>query len=178
MTKDDQRCHRRLHFRDQEREFWRREVRGIGCSVPKNAGRRQYLVCCRREHWENRAEGIAQKAAFLIGRIASLKKVDGSENERGQPRYQIQLSEYAELNLAGVWGRGRDKDLRNPVVYETLKQLGIELRGLKFKPMPHRPASRGNGTHDDRGGEKGFGRQLRRQTGRRRDHDPWLKSRP
>lgn len=51
----------------------------------KNAGRRQYLVCCRREHWENRAEGIAQKAAFLIGRIASLKKVDASENERGQP---------------------------------------------------------------------------------------------
>jgi hypothetical protein len=103
---------------------------------PKNAGRRQYLVCCRRQHWENRAEGIAQKTAFLIGRIASLKKVDASENERGQPRYQIQLSEYAGLNLAGVWGRGREADLRNPVVYETLKQLGIELRGLKFKPMP------------------------------------------
>ena len=101
---------------------------------PKNAGRRQYLVCCRRQHWENRAEGIAQKADFLIGRIASLKKVDASENERGQPRYQIQLSEYADLNLAGVWGR--DKDLRNPVVYDTLKQLGVELRGLKFKPMP------------------------------------------
>jgi len=102
----------------------------------KNAGRRQYLICCRREHWDNRAEGIAQKTAFLIGRIASLKKVDASENERGQPRYQIQLSEYAGLNLAGVWGRGREADLRNPVVYETLKQLGIELRGLKFKPMP------------------------------------------
>jgi hypothetical protein len=114
---------------------------------PKNAGRRQYLVCCRREHWENRAEGIAQKAAFLIGRIASLKKVDGSENERGQPRYQIQLSEYAELNnLAGVWGRGRDKDLRNPVVYETLKQLGIELRGLKFKPMPQPSGAPGERT--------------------------------
>jgi hypothetical protein len=103
---------------------------------PKNAGRRQYLVCCRREHWENRAEKIPQKTAFLIGRIASLKKVDASENERGQPRYQIQLSEYAELNLAGVWGKGRAADLRNPVLYETLAQLGIELRGLKFKPMP------------------------------------------
>jgi hypothetical protein len=103
---------------------------------PKNAGRRNYLVCCRREHWENRAEGIAQKAAFLIGRIASLKKVDASENERGQPRYQIQLSEYAELNIAGIWGKGRKADLRNPVVYETLAQLGIELRRLKFKPMP------------------------------------------
>ena len=27
-------------------------------------------------------------------------------------------------------------DLRNPVAYDTLKKLGIELRGLKFKPMP------------------------------------------
>jgi hypothetical protein len=113
---------------------------------PKNAGRRQYLVCCRRQHWENRAEGIAQKAAFLIGRIASLKKVDASENERGQPRYRIQLSEYAELNLAGVWGRGRHKDLRNPVVYETLKQLGIGLRGLKFKPMPQPSGAPGKRT--------------------------------
>ena len=113
---------------------------------PKNAGTRQYLVCCRREHWENRAERIEQKAAFLIGRIASLKKVDASENERGQPRYQIQLSEYDDLNLAGVWGRGRDKDLRNPVVYETLKQLGIELRGLKFKPMPQPSSAPGERT--------------------------------
>jgi hypothetical protein len=113
---------------------------------PKNAGARQYLVCCRREHWKNRAEGILQKAAFLIGRIASLKKVDASENERGQPRYQIQLSEYDELNLAGVWGRGREADLRNPVVYETLKQLGIELRGLKFKPMPQPSSAPGERT--------------------------------
>src|SRR5581483_1341460 len=103
---------------------------------PKNAARRHYLVCCRREHWENRAEGIAQKAAFMIGRIANLKKVDASENERGQPRYLIQLSEYAELNLPGIWGKGRAADLRNPVVYERLARLGIELRGLKFKPMP------------------------------------------
>ena len=101
---------------------------------PKNAGRRQYLVCCRKPDWANRAEGIAHKAAFLIGRVANLKKIDASENGRGQPRYQIQLSEYDDLNLADVWGR--EKDLRNPVAYDTLKKLGIELRGLKFKPMP------------------------------------------
>ena len=52
---------------------------------PKNAGRRQYLVCCRREHWENRAEGIAEKTAFLIGRISNLKKVDASEMGEGNP---------------------------------------------------------------------------------------------
>jgi hypothetical protein len=101
---------------------------------PKNVGRRQYLLCCRRSEWTNRAEGIANKAAFLVGRIAGLKKLDDSENDRGQPRYQIQISEYAELNLAEVWGK--EKDLRNRIAYDTLKHLGIELRGLKFKPMP------------------------------------------
>jgi hypothetical protein len=115
---------------------------------PKNAGRRQYLVCCRKPDWANRAEGIAPKAAFLIGRVASLKKIDASENDRGQPRYQIQLSEYADLpKLAtAVWGR--EKDLRNPVAYDTLKKLGIELRGLKFEPMPApRPSGQpGQGT--------------------------------
>jgi len=101
---------------------------------PKNVGRRQYLVCCRRPDWTNRAEGIAHKTAFLIGRIAGLKKLDASENKRGQPRYLIQITEYAELNLPELWGKG--KELRNPIVYDTLKNLGIELRGLKFKPMP------------------------------------------
>ncbi|MEH2566779.1 hypothetical protein [Bradyrhizobium sp. AZCC 2289] len=104
---------------------------------PKNAGRLEYLVCCRRSDWKNRAEGIAHRAAFLVGRIAGLAKIDGSENERNQPRYRIQISEYAELALAEIWR----KELRNPVVYGTLKDLGIELRGLKFKPMPPRPAA-------------------------------------
>jgi hypothetical protein len=99
---------------------------------PKNAGRLEYLVCCRRSNWENRAEGIAHRTAFLLGRIAGLAKIEGSENERNQPRFRIQISEYSELSLAGVWR----KELRNPVTYGTLKDLGIDLRGLKFRPVP------------------------------------------
>jgi hypothetical protein len=99
---------------------------------PKNAGRLEYLVCCRRSNWKNRSEGIEQRAAFLVGRIAGLVKIEGSENERNQPRYRIQISEYAELERREVWREG----LRNPVVYGTLEDLGIELRGLKFMPMP------------------------------------------
>ena len=70
---------------------------------------------------------------------------------------------------------GKGKDLRNPVVYDTLKQLGVELRGLKFKPMPPpsgRPGERK--TPDDCGSQKGFGRHLRGQTGRCRNHHPRL----
>ncbi|MGE9010664.1 hypothetical protein ACO2JO_18925 [Leptospira interrogans] len=99
---------------------------------PKNAGRLEYLVCCRRVDWENRPEGIAHRAAFLLGRIAGLAKIEDSENKRKQPRYRIEISEYAELELAEIWR----KELRNPVVYGTLKDLGIELRGIKFKPVP------------------------------------------
>lgn len=99
---------------------------------PKNAGRLDYLVCCRRSDWKNRAEGIAHRTAFLVGRIAGLAKIEGSENERNQPRFRIKISEYAELAIAEAWR----KELRNPVAYDTLKHLGIDLRRLKFKPIP------------------------------------------
>jgi len=42
------------------------------------------------------------------------------------------MADYAELEKPGVW---RD-DVRNPVAYSTLDDLQIDLRGLKFKPMP------------------------------------------
>lgn len=99
---------------------------------PKNARRHEYLVCCRRPDWRNRAEGIDYGTAFLIGRIAGLTKIEGSENGRKQPRYRIQISEYAEYDKAAVW----NTDLRNPVLYRPLKAMGIDLRKLKFEPMP------------------------------------------
>jgi hypothetical protein len=99
---------------------------------PKNAARFEYLVCCRKPDWRNRAEGIDYGTAFLVGRIAGLTKIEGSENGRKQPRYRIQISEYAEYDKASVW----NKNLRNPVLYRTLKQMGVELRGLKFQPIP------------------------------------------
>jgi hypothetical protein len=100
---------------------------------PKNVSRCQYLVCCRKLNWKNRAEGTPHRAGFLVGRIAGLKKLERSENKRLQPRYRIALSEYAELSpLAEIWR----KELRNPVAYDTLKNLGIELRRLRFKPIP------------------------------------------
>jgi hypothetical protein len=98
---------------------------------PKKAGTCKYVICCRKVAWNNKKEGIAHRAAFLIGLIAALRKQPDSENDRNQPRYLIELSEYATFERAEAWKEGR-----NPVSYKTLKVLGVDLRGLKFKPMP------------------------------------------
>jgi hypothetical protein len=104
---------------------------------PKKAGTRKFVVCCRKPAWNNKKEGIAHRAAFLIGLISGLRKKPDSENDRGQPRFLIELSEYATLKGSQVW----DKESRNPVAYKTLEELGMDLRGLKFIPMPVPAAS-------------------------------------
>ena len=98
----------------------------------KKADSCKYIVCCRKPNWSNRKEGISARAAFLIGRVAGLRERPDSGNDRDQMRYLIQMADYAELEKPGVW---RD-DVRNPVAYSTLDDLQIDLRGLKFKPMP------------------------------------------
>jgi hypothetical protein len=102
----------------------------------KKASTCKYVVCCRKVAWNNKKEGIEHRAAFLIGLIAGLRKKPDSENDRNQPRYLIELSEYDTFVHAEAWKEGR-----NPVSYKTLKALGIDLRGLKFKPMPVPTAS-------------------------------------
>jgi hypothetical protein len=93
----------------------------------------KYIVCCRKPNWSNRKEGIPARAAFLIGHVAGLRQRAGSETPRDQMRYLIQMGDYAELkNKPGVW----KENVRNPVAYATLDELQIDLRGLKFKPMP------------------------------------------
>jgi hypothetical protein len=44
------------------------------------------------------------------------------------------MADYALLEKPGVW----KENVRNPVAYSTLDELQIDLRGLKFKPMPAR----------------------------------------
>ena len=116
------------------------EKRGSGSWVvnPTKAGRCKYLVCCRKESWKNRNEGAEARAAFLIGLVAGLQKWPGSENERGQPRFLIEISHYARLDEPNVWN-GR---MRNPVAYLPLEKLGIDLKGIKFEPLPAAPELR------------------------------------
>jgi hypothetical protein len=98
----------------------------------KKADSCKYIVCCRKPNWSNRKEGTLGRAAFLIGRVAGLLERADSANDRDQKRYLIRMSDYAVLEKPGVWREG----VRNPVAYSTLSELQIDLRGLKFNPMP------------------------------------------
>jgi hypothetical protein len=72
----------------------------------KKADSCKYIVCCRKPNWSNRKEGIPGHAAFLIGRVAGLRERAGSENDRDQMRYLIQMADYAVLEKRGVWKEG------------------------------------------------------------------------
>lgn len=95
--------------------------------LPRHARRSEYLVCCRSAvDW---VEGNEKRgSAFLIGRISGV--VNATDDPR-KDRWLVQLSEYAEIAVMDVW-----KGWRNPVKYGTLEELGIDLTGVKFKPMP------------------------------------------
>lgn len=112
---------------------------------PKSAKPCVYLVCCRNQDWANKAEGIPPRTAFLVGRITSLTALEDSANKRGQERFKIGISEFAEIMLADVWR----KELRNPVAYASLKELGIQHRKLKFQPVPDPPLAGGGLTIAD-----------------------------
>lgn len=103
----------------------------------KSVERCSYLVCCRRQDWDNKAEGIPSRTAFLVGRISSLTTLDDRANARGQERFRIGISEFADIAVADVWR----KELRNPVAYAGLKEFGIELRRLKFQAIPDTPVA-------------------------------------
>jgi hypothetical protein len=111
----------------------------------KKAGTCKYVVCCRKTDWINRKEGIAHRTAFLVGVIADLHKKPDSENQRGQAHFLIEISEYATIERLETW----DKETRNPVSYKILGELGIDVRGLKFKPMPP-PAPARQSANDSR----------------------------
>ncbi|MCP1970816.1 hypothetical protein [Bradyrhizobium elkanii] len=117
---------------ESKQEILRKSGTGDWVFNPNSVDRCRYVVCCRKADWKNRADGIAHRAAFLVGRIAGLTRFDESRNARGQARFLIGISDYAEVNRLEAWR----ENVRNPVAYGALKALGLEPRKLAFKPMP------------------------------------------
>jgi hypothetical protein len=95
----------------------------------KQARRREFLVCIRNARDVDFHDHEPHGTAFLVGRISVLER--NGQDRKGMPRWLIKLSEYADADYPERWG-----EWRNPVKYTTLEELGIDLKELKFKPMP------------------------------------------
>lgn len=94
------------------------------------ARRCEYIVFCRNENWDNRADGVRHRGAFLIARISGLEQITDTV-DRVQ-RFFLQISEFARLSQPDVW-----KPMwRNPVAYRTPTQLGIDVGALEFAAVP------------------------------------------
>ncbi len=99
-----------------------------------NAGRAreaEYLVCTQNCH---NSYGFGDPtaphgAAFLVGRIS-----DVVPSPERPDRWLIKISEYATCNIPDVWGK--NGQLRYPVWYTTIEELGIDLSTLSFRPLP------------------------------------------
>ena len=112
----------------------RAEILAVGGSAKwvvaeKQARRQEFLVCIRNAREVDFRDHEPHRTAFLVGRISDLKPF--GVDRKGMPRWVIKLSEYAEVDYPEAWGAWR-----NPVKYTSLEELGIDLKQLKFKPMP------------------------------------------
>ena len=98
---------------------------------PDKASRCRYLVCCRKERWDNRGDGIEGRSAFLVGTIDKLLQAEGPANTRNQHRYFIALRNTVLVTVPNVW----DPTGRNPVAYASLGALGLDASSLTFEPI-------------------------------------------
>jgi hypothetical protein len=107
------------------------QVGGSGSWVvaEKQARRRELLVCIRNAREVDFHDHEPHGTAFLVGRISGLKPY--GTDRKGMQRFVIEISEYAVVDYPEAWG-----EWRNPVKYTTLEELGIDLKDLKFKPVP------------------------------------------
>ena len=81
----------------------------------------QYLVCCSSQG-ANRGDG------FLVGKISGIQFTYVDKN--GRNRYLISISEYASIASPKLW-----PGHHNPIHYNSLENLNINLASLKFEKV-------------------------------------------
>lgn len=93
----------------------------------KRAQRQEFLVCVRNAN-NDLSDGDEQHgSAFLVGRISDVVVALHPKRPHETGRWMIKISEYVEVDLAGVWQGWRD-----PIRYISLESLGIEPATLSF----------------------------------------------
>jgi hypothetical protein len=91
----------------------------------------EYLVCARNRHtsW-GEADSVPHCSGFLVGKISGVVAAPVT-NSGDVGRWLIQISEYALIDIPGVWA-----GWRFPVRYTHLSELGIDTPKLEFKTVP------------------------------------------
>lgn len=98
---------------------------------PVRAKNCTWLVCAQNQNHKDVAFSDATEphgSAFLIGKISAVRQ---STEEGDDDRWMIVISEFARIDIPALWA-----NWRNPVKYLSFSELGINLRSLKFKPVP------------------------------------------
>ncbi len=98
---------------------------------PARAKNCDFLVCTQNRHNPDHEFSDATEehgAAFLIAKISGII----ASPEGRDDRWLIEISEFARINKPDVWNHWR-----NPVRYSSLSELGIDLAGVEFEPMPN-----------------------------------------
>ncbi len=103
----------------------------------KRSRKHKYVVCIQnRGPAENGNDWGAVTAphhdVFLVGRLKDVIPALDQEGGEGGNRWLLRFSEYAEVTTCHNAWPGH----RNPVFYTNLSALGIDIKTLKFKPMP------------------------------------------
>jgi hypothetical protein len=103
---------------------------------PKSMAGVKYVVCTRNSdhRWDDERgpRPEAHNSAFMVGKVAGLKKV---AREHDRDRYLIQFSEYALVDVPNF----RSGSTRNPVTYSDVGQCKanrLDIESLDFQPMP------------------------------------------
>lgn len=102
--------------------------------LDRNHARQCAFVVCTRNAYADWVEGPeAHHSAFLVGKVRDVVPCSATpeNDESDKNRYLIQFSEFARVDVPGVW-----KGDRNPVRYMTVEELGIDLSSLKWEAMP------------------------------------------
>ncbi|QDU57262.1 hypothetical protein [Aeoliella mucimassa] len=98
----------------------------------RNARNATYLVCARNANGDHAPGPEEHKSGFLLGKISGL-----GPGEWTPERFIIQISEYANIDVADLWTFGR-----NPIHYANLEDLGINLNKIDWKPVGSKPAAK------------------------------------
>lgn len=91
---------------------------------PRHARKQRYVVCVRNDRNTNPASGEPHRTAFLVGTISGLEV---SSEQDGVKRWRLLFDTCARTSIPDVW-----KGWRNPVVYKSLSELGIDPIILSF----------------------------------------------